>query len=124
MTATKFLASLLATFVTLLVIWCAAGTAHAATYQETCRRVPLLQAARVGETVEVCELHRVPSVVRPSLTAKLDKDGTCGGLPATCCSWRTGSAALCSSHPTRRPGVTTVVHYGARPATYTVAYVR
>jgi hypothetical protein len=24
----------------------------------------------------------------------------------------------------RAPGVTTVMHYGARPATYTIAYVR
>lgn len=68
MSATKFLVSLLATFVTLLVLWCAAGSAHAATYQETCRRVPLLQAARPRETVEVCELHRVANTVVASTT--------------------------------------------------------
>lgn len=68
MTATRFLVTMLASFVTLLVLWCAAGTASAATYQETCKRIPLTQAARVGETVQVCELRRVASVVSPTRT--------------------------------------------------------
>lgn len=98
----RFIGLALVPFVViLLVLWCSAGTAHAATYEETCHRQPLLQAARVGETVEVCELHRVPSVVT-----------------------RAPSKARHVASNARRPGVTTVMHYGSRPATYTIAYVR
>lgn len=112
MTATKFLASLLATFVTLLVLWCAAGTAHAATFQEgDCRDVPLLQSARPGETVRVCELTRYPSVVEPTVHV----------IVPTHVYARTASKARHAAH---RTGHTTVVHYGARAATYTIAYVR
>lgn len=77
--------------VILAILWSTAGTAHAAVYEETCHRQPLTQAARPGETVEVCELHRVATVVRSA-----------------------PSKARLASRSVRRPGVTTVVHYGLR----------
>ena len=107
----------------LAVLWGTAGTAHAATYEETCRRVPMLQG-KVGETVEVCELHRVASIVKPARSvARLDRDGTCGGLPAVCCDPQRGNAKTCKL-AARQPGVTTVVHYGTRAPVYTIAYIK
>ncbi len=127
MTANKFLTAIFATLAGLLTLWCLAGTAHAATYEETCTRRPMLQG-RAGEQVTTCELRRIPTTIvsagvsskARSLHGKLDKDGTCGGTPAACCDWRTGSKALCQA---RRPGVTSVVHYGVRAPTYTIAYL-
>lgn len=106
MTANKFLATLLATFVTLCYLWCQAGTASAATFEEgPCRAVPLIQSARPGETVRVCELTRYPSVVAPTVRVVVPTH-------------------VYARTTVRRAGHTTVVHYGARPATYTIAYVR
>lgn len=83
--------------VILAILWGTAGTAQAATYEETCHRQPLIQAARPGETVEVCELHRVHSTIAPSGTRL-------------------------ASRSVRRHGVTTVVHYGQRaPLRYAAA---
>lgn len=108
----------------LAVLWGTAGTAHAATYEETCHRQALTQAARPGETVEVCELRRVASIVKPARSvARLDRDGTCGGLPAVCCDPQRGNAKTCKL-AARRPGVTTVVHYGTRAPVYTIAYIK
>lgn len=102
MSATKFLVSLFATFVTLLVLWCSAGSASAAVYQETsCRDVPLLQSARPGETVRVCELARVPSTVEPTVSVLVPTH-------------------VYVRHATRshaRTGHTTVAHYGHRAPT-------
>lgn len=62
---TQALALLGAVLVVLLVLWCAAGTAHAAIYEEHCTRGPL-HNGRVGETVVTCDLRRVQTVVRPT----------------------------------------------------------
>jgi hypothetical protein len=142
---TRTFATVALTFA-VVCLWSVA--AHAATYEETCTRRPMVQGM-VGETVVVCELRRVstttvaatpsrkasaskpgartgrsPSAVRAESARKpapvvsvavleleplvvtarpatalrvaaLDVDGTCGGLPAACCDWRTGSRAVC-----------------------------
>lgn len=88
--------------VILAILWSTAGTAHAAVYEETCHRQPLTQAARPGETVEVCELHRVPSRIASTLRR----------------------SARLAARNVRRPGVTTVVHYGTRAPVYTIAYIK
>jgi hypothetical protein len=91
----KLIASLVATLVTLLVLWCAAGTASAA----ECTRRPMVQGT-IGESVLTCD-GTLPafSEVRPTVRAH-----------------RTVSAA-------RRAGTTTVVHYGHRAPTYTITYL-
>lgn len=51
---------------------------------------------RVGRTTVVARLGERRPVAPTLRVASLDADGTCGGLPAACCDWRTGSRALCS----------------------------
>jgi len=90
--ASKFLVGLFATFVALLVLWCTAGNASAATYEESCSRRPMAQGL-VGEQVTTCELRRVPSTITLASTPRQAH----------------------ATHPrVRTPGRTTVVHYGAR----------
>lgn len=106
--------------VTLLVLWCAAGSANAAeptqepglhAYESDCYSRPLLNG-RVGETVRVCERVKLVSVP----TARPAKPAWCvanGGL----CVWRTALRLA------RRPGVTAVVHYGHRAPVHTITYL-
>ena len=101
----RFFAALLATFVTLLVLWCAAGTASAAeapyaaqeralhAYVDSCHRQPLANG-RPGEGVMVCENVRSWSRVARPVASKA-----------------------------RRAGTTTVVHYGHRAPVYSITYI-
>ncbi len=88
---TQGLVLAVATFVTLLVLWCTADSAHAAVYEEgPCVRRPMAQGI-VGEQVTICELRRVPSTVRT-----------------------TAPVAQRLAHAARRAGRTTVAHHGRR----------
>lgn len=106
----KFFAALLATFVTLLVLWCTASPASAAepsyaaqeralhAYVDSCARQPLANG-RPGETVVICENVRPWSAVaRPSKARHVARSA-------------------------RRTGTTTVVHYGHRAPVYTITYL-
>jgi len=102
----KFIASLiLPVLAALLVLWCSAGTAHAAeapyaaqeralhAYVDSCHRQPLANG-RPGESVTVCENVRSWSRVARPVASKA-----------------------------RRAGVTTVVHYGHRAPVYSITYI-
>lgn len=109
----KFLASVAALLVTLLVLWCAAGSASAAelpatapglhAYEIDCHVAPLYNG-RVGETVRVCDHVRLVMVAAPH-------------------GARAARTARLASRAHARTGHTTVVHYGHRAPMYTITYM-
>lgn len=105
-TAARLLASILAVFVTLCVLWADAASAAEPTYSaqesalhayvDSCHREPLANG-RPGEGVTVCENVR---------------------------SWsRVARHGASSARTHARTGTTTVVHYGHRAPVYTITYL-
>jgi hypothetical protein len=106
--AARMLASILAVFIALCILWADAASASEAPYAaqeralhayvDSCSRRPLANG-RPGETVVICEHVRPWSAVaRPSKAHHVARSA-------------------------RRTGTTTVVHYGHRAPEYTITYL-